>query len=439
MFPHRQITAEEAAPHLEAATIRHAEQLLNENDAITRIPAQKTICIRCGNTDAALFGTVKNCARCHKECTYCRACVDMGAIRSCASLYTLTDAPHRPEAGSTTWDGTLTPMQQNAADTLVRGYEKRLPEQLLWAVCGAGKTEMLFPVITRALQDGPVALAAPRRDVVQELAPRLASAFPNARVHALHGDIPAETRYTTADIYVATTHQLFRLAPVFPLVIIDEVDAFPYTLDARLKKAAARITAPGGSRIDVTATPSRNQRRLQKSGKLPAAVVPRRFHGADLPVPRLSWCRWQKEAAAGRVSGPLRIFLERHADRPVMLFVAHVDDLETVACAVNILPRTVTTVHAGEPERSSRIHAFRNGDVDVLVTTTILERGVTIPRVQVAVLSAEAEIFTETALIQIAGRAGRSASEPSGDVAFFHEGATVAMWRAVRTIRELNR
>ncbi|MFB8735903.1 helicase-related protein [Bacillus sp. SL00103] len=44
---------------------------------------------------------------------------------------------------------------------------------------------------------------------------------------------------------------------------------------------------------------------------------------------------------------------------------------------------------------------------DVLVTTTILERGVTIPNVQVGVLGAESTIFTESALVQISGRAGR--------------------------------
>ncbi|MDG3045198.1 hypothetical protein OE903_19940 [Bacillus sp. B6(2022)] len=42
-----------------------------------------------------------------------------------------------------------------------------------------------------------------------------------------------------------------------------------------------------------------------------------------------------------------------------------------------------------------------------MVTTTILERGVTIQDVQVGVLGAESPIFTESALVQISGRAGR--------------------------------
>ncbi|MBJ8191001.1 DNA/RNA helicase, partial [Bacillus cereus] len=51
---------------------------------------------------------------------------------------------------------------------------------LLWAVTGAGKTEMMFPLLQYVLDHGGTALVAtPRRDVVLELAPRLAIAFPN--------------------------------------------------------------------------------------------------------------------------------------------------------------------------------------------------------------------------------------------------------------------
>ena len=54
-----------------------------------------------------------------------------------------------------------------------------------------------------------------------------------------------------------------------------------------------------------------------------------------------------------------------------------------------------------------------------LLTTTILERGITIPNVQVAVVGAEQQLFNSGALIQIGGRVGRSADFPSGDFVFF--------------------
>ncbi|MEY8741167.1 helicase-related protein [Bacillales bacterium AN1005] len=62
---------------------------------------------------------------------------------------------------------------------------------------------------------------------------------------------------------------------------------------------------------------------------------------------------------------------------------------------------------------------MRNKEIKLLITTTILERGVTFPNIDVAVLGAEDAVFTASALIQIAGRAGRSVKNPFGDVAFF--------------------
>lgn len=75
----------------------------------------------------------------------------------------------------------------------------------------------------------------------------------------------------------------------------------------------------------------------------------------------------------------------------------------------------------------------------MLVTTTILERGVTVANLQVAVLGAEEAVFSESALVQIAGRVGRSGSAPKGDVFYFHYGKTEAMLRAKRHIQSMNK
>ncbi|KHF29008.1 Transcription-repair-coupling factor [Anoxybacillus sp. BCO1] len=82
--------------------------------------------------------------------------------------------------------------------------------------------------------------------------------------------------------------------------------------------------------------------------------------------------------------------------------------------------------------------AFRRGHIPILVTTTILERGVTVPNIDVAVFGAEQPIFTESALVQIAGRVGRSAQYPTGDIRFFHFGKTKAMVKAKRHIVRMN-
>ncbi|WP_369678465.1 helicase-related protein, partial [Bacillus licheniformis] len=76
---------------------------------------------------------------------------------------------------------------------------------------------------------------------------------------------------------------------------------------------------------------------------------------------------------------------------------------------------------------------------EVLVTTTILERGVTVKKAQVGVLGAESAVFTESALVQMAGRAGRHPEHTDGDVCFFHYGRTKSMNAARRHIQNMNK
>ena len=82
--------------------------------------------------------------------------------------------------------------------------------------------------------------------------------------------------------------------------------------------------------------------------------------------------------------------------------------------------------------------SFRNKELPGLLTTTILERGITIPNVQVAVVGAEQQIFDKGA-IQIGGRVGRSAEYPTGDFILFHNGITYAMDEAKTEIHKLNK
>ena len=64
---------------------------------------------------------------------------------------------------------------------------KRIPH-LIHAVCGSGKTEILFEPIHKLLTEGKrVCIAAPRVDVILELEPRLRAAFPQTAIEALYG------------------------------------------------------------------------------------------------------------------------------------------------------------------------------------------------------------------------------------------------------------
>lgn len=107
------------------------------------------------------------------------------------------------------------------------------------------KTEMIFPLLQHTLDHGGRALVAtPRRDVVLELAPRLAKAFPDTSLATLYGG--SDERWKDAQLTLATTHQLMRFYQGFDLVIIDELDAFPYHNDPMLAHAASSSCKPGG-------------------------------------------------------------------------------------------------------------------------------------------------------------------------------------------------
>lgn len=82
--------------------------------------------------------------------------------------------------------------------------------------------------------------------------------------------------------------------------------------------------------------------------------------------------------------------------------------------------------------------AFREKAVKLMVTTTILERGVTIPGSDVAVVGAQAPVFDEASLVQIAGRVGRSPDDPQGTVLFVQSYRAAAPQAALRQITQMN-
>ena len=113
--------------------------------------------------------------------------------------------------------------------------------------------------------------------------------------------------------------------------------------------------------------------------------------------------------------------------------------MEKILSILQKLNTLIESVHAEDPNRKEKVMKMRNKEIPLLLTTTILERGVTFPNIDVAVIGSEDRIFTESALVQIAGRAGRSSDYPTGDVAFFHYGKTEAMVSARKQIIMMNK
>ncbi|HET7626973.1 MAG TPA: DEAD/DEAH box helicase [Bacillales bacterium] len=398
----------------------------------------RLICSRCGNSDR--LGSFL-CARCGRTCTYCRNCIMMGRVSTCTPLLTWSGpASMRSQLDNPlAWDGRLTPLQSHASEQISSSVG-RLPEMLIWAVCGAGKTELLFEAVFRSLNRGlHVCLASPRTDVILELEPRFRKAFPFSEIIALYGGSSDNDK--NGQLVLSTTHQLLRFHQTFDLVIIDEVDAFPFHHDASLQHAVAQAKQPDATVVYLTATPTNDLKKRFKSGELPGVRIPRRYHGHPLPVPVFVGCgHWKKQLQKGKLPATVIRWLETRGQRNIQafLFVSEVEVMKRVAQCLVQRGISADGVHSEDPERRDKVQKFRDGALSVIVTTTILERGVTVAGAEVAVLGADEDVFTEQALVQIAGRVGRSSRSPGGEVVFFYEKKSREMVRARRHINGMN-
>lgn len=429
----------------------------------------KGMCKRCGSH--GMFGgqaDIKalpvrwtHCADCGGPCAYCEACLTMGRSRYCTPIVRVSSgqnmSPVPPadedmEIYIRSWG--LSDVQAEASGLALRflkankslSREKAqvptAPRFLIWAVTGAGKTEMIFPMVQYTLaRGGRVAIATPRRDVVLELKPRLEKAFPHTKVVTLYGG--SEQRWEQGELTLATTHQLMRFRQAFDLVIVDEIDAYPYHNNPMLLYAAEQVCASGGAYILLSATPPEELQRAVKRNQLPHARVAARYHRHPLPEPSLLSCPPLRQMLAqnglnGKLKGHLASSLERGAQ--VFVFVPKIAMVEPI---VALLRQSFPCVNvqgtsSKDADRSQKVTDFRATSIRLLVTTTILERGVTIPKSDVFILDADSPVFDSAALVQMAGRAGRSAQDPRGRVYFAAKEKTRSQAHAKRQIAEMN-
>ena len=95
-------------------------------------------------------------------------------------------------------------------------------------------------------------------------------------------------------------------------------------------------------------------------------------------------------------------------------------------------------VSSKRKQRDLVIKRFKEGKYRYLVTTAVLERGVTIRDLQVIVFGSDDKIYDSAALIQIAGRAGRKADAPNGEVLFLANKESAGMHDAIKEIKYCN-
>jgi competence protein ComFA len=440
-------------------------------------------CMRCGHSGEQIQWS--ECASCGESCAYCESCLTMGRTRACAPLIMGVDVKRESrESGESresqldghplditapvipVGDWQLSPAQLAASEAGIRHLLSRDRDSsykpfLIWAVTGAGKTEMIFPLVATELQrGGKVLIATPRRDVVLELLPRIKTAFPHQTVIALYGG--SAQRWELGDITIATTHQLLRYEGAFDLVVIDEIDAFPYHNNPVLEYAAQKVRSPAGAVVLLSATPPAHLQVDAQRGRIAHVKVPVRYHGKPLPTPRLiryggihklhvantdgkskTIPRLSSRDGSGQLDAILAESLERGAQ--IFIFIPAIHRLESTLAWVRrrmdkLCSRAqIEATSSQDEDRHEKVLRFREGTTRILLTTTILERGVTIPKADVIVLDADSALFDAAALVQMAGRAGRSAADPFGKVHYLSRQHTRAQAEAVSQIRSMNR
>lgn len=401
-------------------------------------------CHRCGGGANQI--RTGSCARCEGLCAWCDRCVTMGRSKACTPFFLVEPLRGPSDGGEVALR--LPPFSAAQEDAAAKGLEwleGKREGLLVWAVTGSGKTEILFPAVRRALeQEERVLWVSPRREVVSEVSERMRRAFPGTEVAEVHGE--TGEIWENRPLTVATIQQAVRFYRRFRLVVVDEADAFPLREDPRWLSGLRRTLIDGGQQAFLTATPPRHWRRWVRQGKVDSVTVPARFHGHPLPVPKRYrvWQLWRR-VVRGRSIPRLEAFLERIAKEKgqALLFVPRISDagslLDWMKSRCPGLESVSSFATGKDEKRREKITAFMEGRLRILVTTTILERGVTVPRCHVLVVGADHPVFDRAALIQIAGRVGRDPSCPRGEVWFLSSVSTEAQVGAIREIQHLNR
>ena len=370
---------------------------------------------------------------------YCRECLLMKRVRSDQALYYFQQEDF-PKQDVLKWRGKLTPFQEKVSEGLIRAVEKKEPT-LVHAVTGAGKTEMIYQVVAKVINNGgAVCLASPRIDVCLELYKRLQNDFA-CEIALLHGESES---YFRTPLVVATTHQLLKFHHAFDLLIVDEVDAFPYVDNPILYYAVNQCVKEEGLKIFLTATSTDELDKKVRTGELKRLSLPRRFHGNPLIIPKPVWLSdFNRYLDKSQLSPKLKTAIEkqRRTGYPLLIFASEIKKGEKLK---EILQEQFPNENIGfvssvAENRLEQVQAFRDGELTILISTTILERGVTFPCVDVFVIEANHRLFTKSSLIQIGGRVGRSMDRPTGELLFFHDGLNTSIKKAIKEIKQMNK
>ena len=305
-----------------------------------------------------------------------------------------------------------TPDQLRAIQDIKRDMEKPMPmDRLLCGDVGYGKTEVAIRAAFKSVMDGKqVAVLVPTTVLAHQHSETFRERFAGFpvtievlsrfRSRSEAQAVVKGLKDGSVDVVIGT-HRLLQKSLQFKdlgLLIVDEEQRFGVTHKERLKQLRTNVDC-----LTLTATP-----------------IPRTLHMSLLGVRDLSVIetppenRFPVQTYVVEFNESLvREALERELSRggQVYYLYNHVNGIVSMADRIQrLLPDARVGIAHGqmaEEELERVMLDFLEGEVDILVTTTIIETGLDIPNVNTLVVY-DADRLGLSQLYQLRGRVGRS-------------------------------
>ena len=312
------------------------------------------------------------------------------------------------------FDYTETDDQLAAIRDIKRDMEKPAPmDRLLCGDVGYGKTEVALRAAMKCILDGKqAAILVPTTVLAQQhYATAIARfrAFPvtvevlsRFRTPAQVKDVLERVKTGRVDLLIGT-HKLLARSVEFKdlgLLIIDEEQRFGVTHKEKLRQRTEQVDT-----LTLSATPIPRTLNMALSGIRDMSTI------EQPPQERQPVQTYVLEHDWGIVTEAIR----RELDRGGQVYYLHnrVENIDSTASRLRELLGdgvTVETAHGkmAEGELSRVMSRMAEGDIDVLVCTTIIETGIDIPNVNTLIIE-DADRLGLSQLHQIRGRIGRSA------------------------------
>ena len=305
-----------------------------------------------------------------------------------------------------------TPDQARAIQDVLDDMEKPEPmDRLVCGDVGFGKTEVAMRASFRAALEGrQVALLCPTTILAEQHFQTFKARLANFPVNvamlsrfvppAKQKEVLASAARGQVDILIGT-HRLLSKDVALPnlgLLVLDEEQRFGVRHKERLKQLRKNVDV-----LTLTATPIPRTLQLSLSGIRELSVI-------ETPPPDR---KPVTTAIINRQEETLKAILERELARQGQVFWVYnrVQGLERVAEFVKKLvpDARIGMAHGQMSERSleDTMHKFWHGELDVLVSTAIIESGLDFPRANTLIVD-QAQLFGLGQLYQLRGRVGRS-------------------------------